>query len=895
MKKRVIFGGLLSMIFLISFVNASFNIGNISHEIITSYGSEELIRGWFNISLENEPANSQLTAFDYNISIFDFLEQNNADFSCIPENCEKGYSVIDSGESSKSIVKMNPFEWLLGVKLHGQVSGINNFKFDFLTTAQESCLIPLKIDIGDDEIFEWISENVTEEVCEFPSSGGCFNESEAQEETQLYENFFCEEVSLPPFKSFKLGGVINGSGSANFEMTLEVGGELVDCNIPVIVGGEIGCDVELEEALKETSNGEVCIRKISGADYTIKLEDNSTCGYVKNTYGENIAEHDFEIFAKPKKYAKVNNFIFNQEFIDDEEINLAEIIWDYIKNNYNNGDCSNDCIIPIRFYFGTMQESTISNLVLDYTSGGLLESESNIYNIEESSVLLNSDFLKLDLEKAGFYAPSEFGTEQFILNLNDEEIFNEEIEVKALPQIIDLVPKNIPALVSFPITLVLSDNFTRNLTFIWDFGDGQTATSQTNTIEHSYSKIGSYDIEVTIKGISGELSKIFTITTGAPEEYINETIFDYRNSVELIEKEINKLPEWIKKEIEKKIELDTLKTELNILEKKYEDAFEPDEYVAIMSQLLDLKIPTRFGISQSISSFDFFPNEEQFDLESLETMGAGTAEESRKVYAGAVNNWIRTNLKLLLESKTYSLFYEDIANPIFSYIKINLEPIDSLNEFYFIINGNPEEIVFSQNLNQREIGEIATGITFTDLTKSQIIEFLYPGQIDMQNIPIYLSPRFSKLETGVVPGPCNNNGICEEGENYKNCRGDCKPIGWTIFWLILLFFIAFVIYIALQEWYKRHYESKLFPNKSQLFNLVNFMSISLNQGIKRSEIYDKLREMGWNKEQLNYVWNKLHGKRTGMWEIPIFKWVEKKQVKREIEKRQSVNKGLPSK
>jgi hypothetical protein len=70
------------------------------------------------------------------------------------------------------------------------------------------------------------------------------------------------------------------------------------------------------------------------------------------------------------------------------------------------------------------------------------------------------------------------------------------------------------------------------------------------------------------------------------------------------------------------------------------------------------------------------------------------------------------------------------------------------------------------------------------------------------------------------------------------------------------------------------------------------MNISYNQGMKKSDIFGKLKDLGWNSEQLRYAWNKFQGKRTGMWEIPIFKWVEKRQVKRELEKRGSSSKPL---
>ena len=54
------------------------------------------------------------------------------------------------------------------------------------------------------------------------------------------------------------------------------------------------------------------------------------------------------------------------------------------------------------------------------------------------------------------------------------------------------------------------------------------------------------------------------------------------------------------------------------------------------------------------------------------------------------------------------------------------------------------------------------------------------------------------------------------------------------------------------------------------------------------DIKDKLKTMKWSGEQINYVFKKIDGKRTGMWEIPLFKFRENKKVKQEIEKKQGV-------
>jgi len=891
-----VFGMFISLL-LIGFVSASFSIGNLSHLITDEYGPGESLRGWFNISLNNEPSNSLLTGFNSNITILNFLDANNADYYCVPDNCEKGYSINGSGSASKDTFNVYPTEWLIGLKLNGQISSISSLSFDVEIATPESCINPLRIDIGDDDFFEWKADKSADSVCGVSGTYGCF-EGNSVEETPISSSYFCEEIEVLPFNSFRVGAMINGSGAAVFEMTLEVNSEEEDCQISTSVGGVISCDINLTEALIQSTTAKVCIRKISGSTvYKIKFEEDANrCGYVKDSYGdiEPYSEQDFEMFAKPRKYASINDFTFNQNLVGDvDDIDLANTIMTYINENYNDGNCSNDCIIPIKFHFGTVQATTISNLTLDYKKFGRDSSESIIYELRESESSLNSGFLKLELEKASLSVPTEVGVSDLTLKLGNSEIFTQSIRVKSIPQIIDLVPKSIPALVSFPIIAVLNGNLP-NMTFKWNFGDGNSAITTTNNVRHTYLTTGNYNLQVNISNAFGSSSRTFPIVVGSPKNYINGTINEYRNNINKIEGEINILPLWIKTEIIKKANLEDLKTSINSLETRFKSAFEPDEYLNVMEGLVALKIPNELNFTQVINPFDFFPNENQLDLQTLETLGAGSADETREIYASAANNWIRRKLGILLESKTYSLFFVDSEEPIFSYFKLILNPAESLDEFYLVVNGNPDEIMFNEGIEVKKMGDVAVGTVFADLSESKTIEFLYPGAVDITSLPIYISPEFNNLDIDVVPGPCNNDGTCDSGENYKNCRRDCKPITWAVMFLIILFFIAFVIYIILQEWYKKNYESRLFPDKSQLFNLVNFMEISLNQGVRRSQIADKLKDLGWNNEQLNYVWNKLHGKRTGMWEIPIFKWVENRRVKKELAKRKGIpgNQGL---
>jgi len=87
----------------------------------------------------------------------------------------------------------------------------------------------------------------------------------------------------------------------------------------------------------------------------------------------------------------------------------------------------------------------------------------------------------------------------------------------------------------------------------------------------------------------------------------------------------------------------------------------------------------------------------------------------------------------------------------------------------------------------------------------------------------------------------------------------------------------------LQEWYKRRYESFLFKNPSDLYNILFFIKNGKNQKLDDSIINEQLKKAKWKNEQINYAFNKFYGKRVGMWEIPLLSWFEKRKIKKEMD------------
>jgi hypothetical protein len=128
MNKR----GLMVLVFLIafsSFASASFEIGNLSHSIQSSYGPGETLKGWVNMSFSNEFSNS-------------LFEDCEIDYSASNPETTKSFS-LDSGE-----------EKIFGFKIIGPSIEINSINFDLESTAQESKINQIKIDFFNNGEFE---------------------------------------------------------------------------------------------------------------------------------------------------------------------------------------------------------------------------------------------------------------------------------------------------------------------------------------------------------------------------------------------------------------------------------------------------------------------------------------------------------------------------------------------------------------------------------------------------------------------------------------------------------------------------------------------------------------------------------------------------------------------
>ncbi len=891
MKKQVLF--LFVLVFLIGLVSASFTKSNISIE--NKYAPGDKLKGTLNISLQDEPTNSLLTAFNSSMKIIDFLEGNlvSSDFSCTPVDCETGYIPSNKETNKKFSNLLYGDKRVIGLKISGDIDSISSFSMKINSTAGESGFPQLSIDVLNDNSEEWIAYNASNNFRK--EIYGCFDSGVQPAEITQIE--YCERLILPPTPNVKIGANINevlGKGG-NVDFIMRIYNDDYDgsCTASASGSGKINCVVNLSITFPQDFFA--CIRTKNSEDnnkYSINSERNNPCGFT-GSFDDNY-NYDFDIFAQPGNYYLVGTFTLdNNELANSgNNMNLAIYIEDYIYERYEN-NCVDGCIIPIKIISGITQTITMSDASLSYVSG-ISTTTHDIYDLTEEPAKINMDFKELDLEKAGLIVPTEYGSQDLVLKLGGEEIISKTIEIARVPVIDRVIPLSVPA--AMPVKFIVFASEGNITEYKWDFGDGSIETTTINSTYHSYSSIGTYNLKVTVVNEAGEASKTFTVEVKSPEDQINNTLTVKRRDLSEIKSQLSAITGWYKTEIEKIVNLDVIEGYLDDIERKYEIASSSSEYVEIMSSLMDLKIPS--SITSTSLEMVYFPNTDYIDPNYLIELGVKDVDEPER-YRDSIVSWISQNLDINIESKIYYLNFEDTREAILSSFIVKIKSKEDFpRESYLIIEKSYDGLIFKEDYKEKSLGG-ATAITFSQLEqdKEERIEFILPERIEIIELPFYISPEFSQLpepENGKI-SPCDSDKKCEKelGENSKNCPSDCKNWAKIIIYFAILLFLAFVCYIALQEWYKRYYERHLFKNQNDLFNLINFINNALNQGLTKGEIIDKLKKHKWSNEQITYAFKKVLGKRTGMWEIPIFKWFEKRKIERELAKRRQIGMQPP--
>ena len=883
MKKGVL---ILVLIVIVSgFVfSQSTNFGNPNHFIEKKYALGGSLKGWINVSLDKVPANSEVkTNLGDKISLMELLtlneETNEIEYTCLPEDCESNYaSVPDTNEISKTFSLGARESAIFGLRISGGGAGgtgfsdATDFSMKVSSDSSESIFGQLFIDVFADGENEWEP---------YESSGnfynedlGCYSDATGVGITavQLSHVSYCEKINIPISPQVEIGAYLVATDPApsNEEFILSAnpasGGDGAACSITPTDDGRIGCVLEdLDFKVDKQEDYYVCI-EFPGtelSEYKINSESGGEiCGYS----GEIINKKDFQIFAKPAKFAAVEEVDLNDETALGSTGSgyIEEKIQEYIDGNYkdvNGNDCSSECIVPIKITSGKnqQQEIIVSELNLKYylDSTPSTTNPRDIYDISETPGKISSDFMQIFLDDVGFPLAEKTGEQQISVSIGGKEIFSEKIRVDKVPQVVSINPYITFAGGLTKFTAKLDTNSTSSIkSYEWDFGDGsEIEETETNSITHTFEEIGEYILLITWTDKSGYVSsKEFNVEAATPKEAVNRLIQDYLSNINSIKTKISALSSFEQDSLNSILIFDEADEILGDLQQRYLTAVSDDDYISMMADLTSLSIPASVDITKSVESLPFYPTEEGIDLDILKEIGGGDYGDDEDGYKNAVISWNAKNSKAKISSKEFTENFKEGSQELLNTFEINIGNNPEVSGAYFIIP-NFEGLSFDKNYLEQETDD--EDYIYFQLSGNENIKFTTTEDVDFLELNAFISPPLSRLS--IV-----------KKTNIESIKEIPKQ---TLIALVILLagFIGIIIYIVLHQWYKRKYENYLFRNRNDLYNIVSYVHNMKRQGIDDKKVSAGLKKAGWNSEQVTYIMRKYYGKRTGMFELPIGK------------------------
>ncbi|MBI5148711.1 PKD domain-containing protein [Candidatus Pacearchaeota archaeon] len=859
----------------------------------TSYAPGELLQGTMNISLRDELIDSivKTSLINFQTKLIDFLNNTDLvagkDYICNPASCGSFYDVRGTPEKIKTIMSK-----IVGPMVVGKNLEIKPQALTFnVSAAETSSLIftssPVKIDLLNDGTIDWMYLDASDSFAAKLYSP-CYTEVNATRDFLIDANGFCQKINLPESSKFKINALVRKTGTAEGNLYVSLYDKEADyasdwCDMPEPTSttySEISCIADFTS----TGDGEyyVCI-KDTESDYAYKIKGETTdekiskeaCpgGYRGLPQDASSDKADVAISVNAAYIAPfTKTLVFNSEEFDKTHSGtLREYLQDYISNKYGNDCITNKCIIPINI---TSKISIrISNLDIAYCSGSLCETTEYMYDVVTSNAKIKMNYTMLPIQAANLSAPKTPANYTARVFIGDKEIGTAEITVEKVPIVVAITPKIIPA--ATPTIIIALVNSTFNVTkFEWTFGDDSSETTTSNTVSHTYTSTGTFKISVKVTDIRDKSStSYFTVIAGSPKDMINSSITQKTKQVDDFVSTLNSYPDWEIPIIKQVAGIDGIKATINTAKTSFSTATTEEEYLQIMSTLSSLSIPVTISAVSTTSEFEYPVDPNKVDPDLVSKAGAGSYDpEKTDEVRNAIAGWATDNLNIKLQGTVFDIKKEDKTDDYVSVINLKVNPKTSINDSFLIILADYQKTKFADNYNQKNIdGYIAITL------KSGNFEFAIPGRIDLSDFDLFISPNFEDLGAGIVI-ECNDNGICESdlGENYKNCRVDCKPIGIGIFLAIGLIVFVFILYLFLGWWYETKYESYLFKNRQDLANIILFVSNALNRGVDEKEMREKLKKAGWNGEQIEYAINKVKGKKMGM--PALRRGIKKKQI-----------------
>lgn len=866
---------LLLGVLQISFGYASFSLHN--EKVQREYVGGEQIKGKINISLRNEPFNNMITSnFVGGIKLIDFLLENELEqgeqFNCTSEDCGMVYGIKNSITSASV---ENGKDLLIGFKIKDEDVVIKSLDFNINSDLGSSCTQSFKIFVFADNETPLMNNNYVSGGLCGTKNFGCFQnnlETSNYQEAIVTQEPYCEKISLEPAPACMVGAEINAVGNTSsliFDFYNNETEHLKSCSVTNIKTGLSSVSCVINQSVLERGEYYICVYSNANKnEYKIRSErEENICGGA----GVGRANRDYEIFAQPLLYSALKNFSAAKAFRDIYKMDLGERADSYIAEKYGR-DCSNDegCVIPFLIR-GVSQNLVFENISIFYEGSGAFFTGRELYKLEEKPSLISTNMpVELDLKYANLSIPVSSKEQYLQILLGENQLFSRAIKINITPGFdFDVSPK--VAVVGIETTFVLRVN--QNLTSVqWDFGDGTKKTTQTKEVAYRFTNASEVELKVTVtntKGIS--ITKTFLITAENPKEGAKILLNQTKTKFDNLQRSINSLEPSIKEMVKNEVNITEIQNDLKKIEEDYNNASSDEEYTEVIRELLSLEIAKEIRAEDSLT-LPLSVGLINMDIDYIEIVANKSFESSKKEkLKEAVVHWNNNVVSGKASLKKVSVVKEE-PETLFSILNLSIYPVREFVSRTYLILDYPYEDIISPPNDIKPLEKGALSGVYTEVQGKKEINLIIKDDIEIEDVGFYLAPS----ELSVFGSEYVTEGPIEKPK---------LPTKRLLLYILLLIFGFLVVYIILQEWYKRNYEKSLFKNPDELYNLIHFIYNSRKMGIGEDETKNKLLKTGWSREQISYATKKLDGKRTGMLEIPIFRPFERRKVANELAKR----------
>ncbi|MBU2615710.1 MAG: hypothetical protein KKC19_01260, partial [Nanoarchaeota archaeon] len=370
---------------------------------------------------------------------------------------------------------------------------------------------------------------------------------------------------------------------------------------------------------------------------------------------------------------------------------------------------------------------------------------------------------------------------------------------------------------------------------------------------------GSYELKITVKDTRGlSSSKTFMINVTSPKELINTTLNKFNLDLNNIKKEITSQSLSSQLILNSVLRISNITEEISLLKNRYSNAETNQDYQEIVSRILMLKVPEKIILTTKANEIKMFPEENLVNLNILKEISGGEYDGDESQYKEAVAFWQQENVDVEINFEEFSAEYVSEIKPLAGIFEIKVTKKKDISHDYYLIMPK-QNLEFTSPI--REEGDYIY-VNLKDVSK---INFYTTEGINLEDIQAFVAPPINRLAV--------------QNQFPSNKNGNISKELILIMSLIFLLVLAITTYIILQQWYKKKYEKHLFPNRNDLYNIMHYINNAKKKEHTHEEIEKNLKKAGWHTEQIKYALKKYEGRRTGMMELPLPRFIKEPKEK----------------